>query len=210
MDLPKRINNSFSNLQPVPVPDSLSAFSMDEFKSHVSNVRNAKNKQEKIEFVSRLLLTKGLIKHYESKSTNCVVLASCEKFEYHHEFQTCVKLADEQYNVILVPKGYFSYNGKKFDVFLCRNHIMVESELKHINTRRADTIAVRIKAGSDQSSKLVLDIASNIGKLTLIDGLRSGCERNNLINEIMLFYNGRFYRLLKSEILSKNIYQLIK
>jgi hypothetical protein len=210
MDLPKRIKNSFSNLESLPVPDSLAEFNMEDFKFRVNSFKHAQNKQEKADCVSQLLNTKGLIKHYQSKVTNCVVLAVCEKFEYDHELQTSMKLADEQYNVLLVPNGYFSPHEKKFDVFLFRNQVIIASDLKRINSRKPDTIAARIKLGSEQSSRLVLDIASNIDKITLIDGLRSGCERNKLIVEIMLFYRGRFYRLRTGQILSKSIFQLIK
>jgi hypothetical protein len=206
MDFPKRLNNVLSNPEPVPV----SLFSMDEFKHQVNFVKSAQTKQQKVEYISRLLQTEGLIKHYESKRTGCVVVALCEKFEYDHELQTSMKLADEQYNVLLVPQGYFARHEKKFDVFLCRNHVMIETDLKYINSRKPDAIAARIKEGSEQSSRLVIDIASNIEKVTLIEGLKSGCVRNKLIEEIMLFYSGKFYRLQKSQILSRSIFQSIK
>lgn len=206
MDSPKRINKTSLIFESAPG----SMFSIDEFKYHVNKTRSAKNKYEKAECISRLLQTTGFIKHYESKRTNCLVLALCEKFECEHELQTCIKLADEQYNVLLVPHGYFGLQEKKFDVFLCREHIMLESDLKRITSKNPDTIAARIKSGSEQSSRLVVDVVSNIEKMVLIDGLKSGCERNKLIEEIMLFYKSRFYRMKKSQILSKSIYDLIK
>lgn len=183
---------------------------MIDFKDRVNRIKQAANKQEKTEEIKRLLLTAGLKKHYENKGTNCVVMAICDQFEFQHEFHTCIKLADQGYNVVLLPNGYFTRNEKKFDVFLCRNHMLIESDLKCINTKNPDTIAVRIKGGSEQASRLVLDIASNIEKMPLIDGLKSGCERNAIIEEIMLFYNGNFYRLPKNQIESRNIYRVIE
>jgi hypothetical protein len=63
------------------------------------------------------------ITHYQNKRSKCVVLADSNEFEYPHEHHTYKKLAAADYNVILVPKGFFKRNEKKFDVFLCRGHI---------------------------------------------------------------------------------------
>lgn len=210
MNSPKRIKNSFSNLEPSRVSASVPEFNIDDFKFYVNSFKQAQDRQQKLECVSHLLKARGLIKHYESKLTDCVVLAVWEEFEYDQELQTSIKLADERYNVILMPNGYFHPQEKKFDVFLCQGHILIESDLKRINSESPDTIAARIKKGSEQSSRLVLDIASNIKKSGLIDGLKSGCERNALVKEIMLFYRGKFYRLRKNQILSKSIFRLIK
>jgi hypothetical protein len=141
---------------------------------------------------------------------NLGVLADCNDFEYPHEHHTCKKLAAADYNVILVPKGFFKRNEKKFDVFLCRGHVFLESDLKCITTTNVDTIGKRIKEGSEQSLRLVLDITSSIKKTELIDGLKTGCERNKVLIEVMLFYNSCFYRLKKDLILSKNIYKVLK
>ncbi len=167
-------------------------------------------KADRLEKIAKLLSMNGWITHHQDRKTKCVVLATCEEFEYPHEHHTCKKLTAADYNVILVPKGYFKRNEKKFDVFLCREHIFLESDLKCITTANVDTIGKRIKEGSEQSSRLVLDIISPVKKTELIDGLKTGCERNKALTEIMLFYNSCFYRLKKDLVLSRNIYKVIK
>lgn len=124
--------------------------------------------------------------HYQDKRTQCVVLTAGGEFEYPHEQHTCKKLTAAEYNVIVVPKGYFKRNEKKFDVFLCRGHIFLDSDLKCITTSNVDTIGKRIKEGSEQSSRLVLDIISPVKKAELIDGLKTGCERNKTLIEIII------------------------
>jgi hypothetical protein len=168
------------------------------------------SKAERLEKITRLLSMDCWIPHHQDRKTKCVVLAAYEEFEYPHEHHTCKKLTAAGYNVILVPKGYFKRNEKKFDVFLSRGHIFLESDLKCITTANVDTIGKRIKEGSEQSSRLVLDIISPVKKPELIDGLKTGCERNKALIELMLFYNSCFYRLKKDLILSRNIYKVIK
>src|SRR5437764_13566983 len=102
------------------------------------------------------------ITHYQDKKTRCAVIAACNEFEYPHEQHTCKKLAAAGYNVILVPKGFFKRNEKKFDVLLCRGHIFLESDLKCITTTNVYTIGKRIKEGSEQSPRIVLDVTSTI------------------------------------------------
>jgi hypothetical protein len=55
-----------------------------------------------------------------------------------------------------------------------------------------------------------MDINSDIDYKRLIDGLRSGVSKNNLIKEILLFYNHKFYSLPNKVILSKNMYNIFK
>lgn len=93
---------------------------------------------------------------------------------------------------------------------MIRGHIVLKADLKSISSKAADPIANRIINGAEQASRVVIDIVSNINKKELIDGLRSGAKKSNLLVEILLFYNNRFYRLGRNEILSKRIYELIK
>ena len=164
----------------------------------------------KAEKIIELLSMDCWITHYQHKKTRCVVLATSGEFEYPHEQHTCIKLTAADYNVIVVPKGFFKRTEKKFDVFLCRGHIFLESDLKCITTTNADTIGKRIKEGSEQSSRLVLDITSSITKNNLIDGLRLRCQRNDMLKEIMLFYNSHFYRLFTTQVINNTIYNIIK
>jgi len=168
------------------------------------------NKASKAEKIMHLLSMDFWITHYQDKKTRCTVIAACNQFEYPHEHHTCKKLAAAGYNVILVPKGFFKRKEKKFDVFLCRGHIFLESDLKCITTTNVDTIGKRIKEGSEQSPRIVLDVTSTITKNNLIIGLKTGCERNQNLMEIILFYNSNFYCLPKTQILSKKIFKVIK
>ncbi len=182
-------------------------FKIEDFKNLVEAIKSA-SKDEKLDCINALLKYKPLYNHYSIKEYE--VLAECEVLEYPHELHTSKKLLKEGYHVVFVPKGYFKRNDKKFDIFLIKGYLLFEADLKCINTCNPDTIAKRIKEGSTQASRIILDIHSNISKNTLIDGLRSGFERNENLIEIMTFYNSSFYRLQKTQVLSKNIYHAIK
>ena len=91
-----------------------------------------------------------------------------------------------------------------------KDTIILEADLKCIASKNPLTIAYRIKEGSEQASRVVLDIVSDIDRNTLIQGLRSGIYRNTLISEILMLYKKKFYRLPKSLIMSKRIYEIIK
>jgi hypothetical protein len=189
--------------------NELPEFSIKDFKKVVENIKHG-NKHSKEKDIKKLLSMEGLLNHHTDKETRRIVMASCEKFEFDHEHHTAKKLASVNYDVVLVPKGYFRRDNKKFDVFLCRGHIFLESDLKCINTSNPDTVADRIIEGSEQSSRIVMDVVSKISKNNLIDGLRSGSVRNDELLEIMLFYGSGFYCLPKTQILSKNIFKVIK
>jgi len=168
------------------------------------------DKTVKTEAIKRLLLLEGLLTHYTDKITKRNVLASCLHFDYPHELHTSQKLTGVDYDVIFVPKGYFQRSEKKFDVFLSRNHVFLESDLKCITSTNPDTIGNRIKEGIEQASRIVLDVTSQIQKKRLIDGLKIGCERNRELKEILLFYNSAFYKLPVTQIVSRRIFEIIK
>ena len=185
------------------------SFSLDLFREIVACIKEA-DKTTRIDAIKRLLGLNGLINHYIDKVTKRGILADCVQFEYPHELHTSQKLTGADYDVIFVPKGYFKRSEKKFDVFLSRGHIFLESDLKCISSTNPDTIGNRIKEGSEQSVRLVLDITSQIQKKRLIEGLKTGCERNGVLKEILLFYNSAFYRLPVSQIISRRIFEIIK
>ena len=119
-------------------------------------------------------------------------------------------LKASNYDVLLLPKGYFKPYEKKFDVFLLRDNILLECDLKTITSHNPDTIGNRIKEGSDQAPRIVLDITSKISKNDLIVALKTGSVKNEALAEVMLFYNSNFYRLKKDLILSKKIFDTLK
>jgi|GEM_PF-1455713 len=199
-----RIDNS-SPTSGLPQP----VFILDDFKALIEKIKQG-NKSIRIIEIRKLLCFRGLINHYKDKNTGRCLLAACKEFAYPHEFHTAKKLTGVNYDVVLVPDGYFKRHEKKFDVFLTRDHIFLESDLKCITTKNPDTIGKRIKEGSEQSSRIVLDITSNISKKELIVGLKTGCERNAAVKEILLFYKTGFYCLAKTQVLSKKIFNVLK
>lgn len=160
--------------------------------------------------IRKLLHFPGLIIHHTDKDTKKSVLASCKVLEYGHEQHTSKKLNTQDYHVLFTPKGYFKRSEKKHDVFLIKRHLILEADLKCIYSKNPDTISNRIKEGSDQASRVVLDIHSDIEKIALIDGIRSGCIRNDFLQQILLFYRSKFFMLNKDQILGRNILNIIK
>jgi len=185
------------------------SFNLDVFREIIFKIKQG-DKTVKLEATKQLLLLDGLLNHYTDKITKRNVLANCRHFEYPHEFHTSQKLTGVDYDVIFVPRGYFNKSEKKFDVFLSRGHIFLEFDLKCISSTNPDTIGNRIKEGSEQAARIVLDVTSQIQKKRLIDGLKIGCERNRELKEILLFYNSAFYRLPVTQIVSRRIFEIIK
>jgi hypothetical protein len=185
------------------------SFNLDLFREFIKHIKEG-DKSIKIEVIQKLFVLDGLYTHHTDKITKRVILANCQQFEYPHELHTSQKLTGVDYDVIFIPKGYFKRSEKKFDVFLSRGHIFLESDLKCITSTNPDTIGNRIKEGSEQSARVVLDITSQIQKRRLIEGLKTGCERNRELKEILLFYNSSFYRLPVTQIISRRIFDIIK
>ena len=53
-------------------------------------------------------------------------------------------------------------------------------------------------------------LGSAISATDLIDGLRSGTGKNDLIKEVLMFYRYKFYILPVSLIWSKRIFEILK
>ena len=168
------------------------------------------NNNLKNEEVEKLIQFPGLNIHHIDKETKKTVLSVSNKFEYEHEHHTAKKLTSHNYHILFTPKGYFKRSEKKHDIFLIKQHLILEADLKCIFSKNPDTIDNRIKEGSEQASRIVLDIHSDIEKMTLIDGLRLGCQRNDFLKQILLFYRSRFFILQKDQILGKNIFNILK
>ncbi len=149
------------------------------------------------------------VEHYCDKYTGRRVLSE-GPLEHAHEKSTAVCLAQMNYDVVFAPKGIFDRNDKKFDVFLLRDTVILKADLKCIYSKNPDHIAKRIKEGSEQASRIVVNIVSDIEKKVLINGLKKGVERNKLIEEILIIYRGKFYKLPKNTILDQDIFDIIK
>jgi hypothetical protein len=168
------------------------------------------DKTDRIDAINELIDSDFLVAHYEHSLTEKMVLCEYEELEYEHELETSIKLTGFDYHVLFAPKSLFKPQEKKFDIFLIKNNIIFKADLKYIRSSNIDTISKRIKDGSLQCDRLVLDIKSNISSNDLIEALKSGCHRNNYLKEIMLLYKNKFYRLQKTQILSKGIFKVIK
>ena len=176
------------------------------FQTCFEKITAAKKKKQ----ITALLADSKWFEHYRDKSSKRRVLSETELIEHQHELTTAIALAQINYDVIFAPRAMFNREEKKFDIFLLRDTVILKADLKSITSKNPDTIAKRIKGGSDQASRIVVHINSDIEKKNLIDGLRSGVERNSLIKEILLFYKNRFYRLPKTLIISREIYKVLK
>lgn len=159
--------------------------------------------------IRRILEGFEWIEHYRDKLTGRRVLAE-GKIEHEHEMETAVFLAQRDYDVVFAPTGMFKRNEKKFDVFLLRDTIIIEADMKNVSTKNPHNIARRIKEGSEQASRVIVNITSNVKKKILIDGLRKGVQGNKLIEEIILIYKRRMYRLSVSAIESPLAFEVIK
>ncbi len=167
------------------------------------------DKKVKREIIEKILNDKGWFEHYRNIKTQRKVLSEGGTIEYAHELETAIKLASEDYDVLFVPKGMFARHEKKFDVFLLRDHILLRADLKTVISSSPLTIADRLVDGSRQSSRVVLDLRSNISSKVLIQSLRSSCHGNKLLKEVFLFYKGKFYGLSTNLIISRSIFQII-
>lgn len=192
-----------------PAPSAILLVGILMFTTIIKACFNTTDKKIKAAQIEKILGAQDWIEHYKDKKTNRRVLSETEFIEHKHKLTTAALLAKMNYDVAFAPKAMFERTEKKFDVFLFRDTIIFKADLKSVSSKNADTIANRIKGGSEQATRVVIDITSDIEKKDLIDGLRSGVERNHLIREVLLFYNSRFYRLPKYLILSKNIYQVL-
>lgn len=159
--------------------------------------------------IQRIMTAEDWIEHHKDKHTGRRVLSESSVIEYNHEKLTAICLTQVNYDVLFAPKGMFRRNDKKFDVYLLNDSVILEADLKCISSKQSSAISNRIITGSNQAPRVVLDIRSDISSKDLIDGLRSGTGRNNLVKEVLLFYKGRFYRLSKTLIWSKKIFRIL-
>jgi hypothetical protein len=169
-----------------------------------TNVRARRNEIQRI-----LKLTDWCV-HYTDKKTGRRVLSELNGIEHDHERRTAINLARMNYDVVFVPNVMFKRSQKKFDVYLLRDTVILEADMKSVISTNPDTIGNRIIDGSNQASRVVLDVQSAIPAMDLIDGLRSGTGKNDLIKEVLMFYRNKFYVLPVNLIWSKRIFEIIK
>jgi hypothetical protein len=146
---------------------------------------------------------------FKDKYSECCVCSEASPIAYQHELRSAEILAKNGYHVLFAPKAMFRRAEKKFDVFLIKDHLLFKADLKNIISKNPDTIANRISEGASQADRLVLMIESDIKKVKLIDGLRSGMYKAGSLKEIFLYYRGKFIRLNTDLVNNKNIYKLL-
>jgi hypothetical protein len=180
------------------------------FMSAIKAYQTAANARSKRNEIQKILSAADWYVHYTDKKTGRRVLSESIRIEYDHERRTAINLAQMNYDVVFAPNVMFNRSQKKFDVYLLRDTIILEADMKSVTSINPDTIANRIFSGSEQASRVVLDIKSAISAKDLVDALRSGTGKNRLIKEILLFYKNRFYRLPVDFIWSKKIFDILK
>jgi hypothetical protein len=126
--------------------------------------------------------------HYRDKKTGRRVLSESIRIEHEHERRTVICLAQMNYD----------------------NSIILEADLTCISSQSPLTVAYRIREGSEQASRVVVHIASDLDGKILIQALRNASYRNRLLKEVLLIYKRKYYRLPKSLIMSDRIFDIIK
>lgn len=180
------------------------------FAALITACFEAAGRAQKKSEIQKLLEDKEWRTHYQDAHTGRRVLSHSAVLEHKHEEWTAVLLAKMNYDVLFVPRALFKRSEKRYDVLLLRDNIILKADLKSITSKNPDTIGNRIKEGSDQAARIVIDIRSDITGRKLIEGLRTGCYRNKLLKEILLFYKNKFHILPKNFIESNKIFEVIK
>jgi hypothetical protein len=166
-------------------------------------------KNRKLE-VQKLLSLSHWHEHYKDKKTGRRVLSESNRIEHEHERNTAIHLAQMNYDIVFAPGGMFQRGAKKFDIYLLRDSIILEADLKCISSQSPLTIAYRVREGSEQASRVVVQITSDLDSKILIQAFRNASYRNRLLKEILLIYKRKFYRLPKTLIMSDRIFDIIK
>jgi len=166
--------------------------------------------QSRKNYVDQLLAAHEWNIYYTDRHSGKRVMGETGSIDYPHELKTAIALARHGYDVLFAPKCMFKRSEKKFDIFIAKEHILLKADLKYISSKNPDTIANRVRGGSFQASRVVVEITSDINKKDLISGLRSAAFRNDQLREVWLFYKGKLYILPASLIKSKRVSSAIK
>ena len=181
------------------------------FSSAVLEFFSVSDKKVRKELIGKIWASCDWYRHHVDKKTGKGVYSETSaSIAYKHELHTAICLTRAGFDVLFAPPGMFDTHARKFDVFLIWDAVMLKADLKFITSTNPDTIAGRIKYGSTQASRVVLQIACNIRPKVLIDALRSGCFKNETIVDILLIYKNCCYILPKNLILSKRISTVLK
>jgi hypothetical protein len=189
---------------------SLAVIDIVLFASAIKVYYNSTNITDRQKAIQRILNLLDWNEHYRDKRTGRRVLSELPQFKYINELRTATILAQMNYDIVFAPAAMFQRDGKKFDIYLLRDTILLEADLKYISSQNPLTIANRIIGGAEQAPRVVLDISSPIDIKILIEGLRSGIYKSNLIREILLIYKKKLYRLPKNLISGKRIFDILK
>ena len=190
--------------QSIPLLVNITLF-ISAIKAYYQSV-SARNRKQEIQRI----LDANFHVHYTDKKTGRRVLSELTRIEHEHELRTAICLAQMNYDVVFAPAMMFRRGEKKFDIYLLRDTVILTADLKCISGKHYLTLASRIKEGTEQAPRIVVDIISDMDTKTLIQGLRYGVYKNNLLKEILLIYKKRFYRLPKSLIVSDRIFDILK
>ena len=180
------------------------------FYTLLKSFYEAVNRKVKRALIQKMFESGEWVEHYLDKETGRRVLSESNIIEHAHEKQTAIRLARMNFDVLFAPKGVFVRGSRRFDVYLLRDTIILEADLKCIFSKSPYTMAGRIREGSEQASRIVLDVVSEMDKKSIIQGLRGGVYKNGLVKEVFLFYKNKYYHLPKELIESKRIFEIIK
>lgn len=181
------------------------------FTGAVAEFFSVADRKTRLEQLEKIFASCDWYVHHTDKRTGRSVYSeSTSSIGHKHELHMAVFLTQVGYDVLFAPKGMFSAQSRKFDVFLIKGTIMLKADLKCITSKHPDTIAERIKYGSTQASRVVLHVLSDTKPNKLVDALRSGCYKSSNLVEIFLVYKNCFYKLPKNLITSKRILEIIK
>ena len=105
------------------------------FVSAIKAYQTATNVRSKRNEIQRILSAGDWYVHYTDKNTGRRVLSESIRIEYDHERRTAINLAQMNYDVVFAPNGIFNRNQKKFDVYLLRDTIILEADMKSVTSR---------------------------------------------------------------------------
>jgi hypothetical protein len=180
------------------------------FTSVIKEYYNAVTLKKRKLQVHKILSLPHWHEHYKDKKTGRRVVSELSRIEHEHERQTAICLAQMNYDIVFAPSAMFQRGAKKFDIYILRDSIILEADLKCISSRSPLTIAYRVREGSEQASRVVVPITSDLDSKIQIQGLRSASFNNSLLKEILLIYKRKVYRLPKTLVMSDRIFDIIK
>ena len=136
------------------------------------------------------------------------------------ELQTARKLAKTDEFWLVFPndsqikeiRALMNESGdNRNDVFLVDKVTLrtVAADIKTCGDPSVETISAHLSGGVNQAPNLILDITGKLEKRKLINGLRRGWSKTLVY--VFLNYHGRWYRLDRSKVFSKNwILKMVK